>query len=166
MRTLVLDQGYQPHRVVSWQRAVGMLFVGKVEVLEEYDEWIRSVSLSIQMPAVVRLIRAVKRRQPPIRFSRLNVMTRDGFSCQYCAVDLPMRDLTYDHVLPRSRGGRTTWENVVTACKPCNHAKGDRTPSEAGMPLLRTPVKPTWLPARAVAATGGVVPERWRDYLV
>ena len=142
-----------------------MCFGGKVEILEEYEETIRSVSLSIQMPAVVRLIRAVRRRRPVIRFSRINVMTRDGFTCQYCGVVLPMKQLTYDHVCPRSRGGRTSWENVVTACKRCNHAKGDRTPREAAMPLRKAPVKPVWLPSRSVPSTAGPVPETWRTWL-
>ena len=142
-----------------------MCFGGKVEVLEEYDETIRSVSLSIQMPAVVRLVQAVRRRRPVVRFSRVNVMTRDGFECQYCGVRLPMKQLTYDHVRPRSRGGRTNWENVVTACRPCNHAKGDRTPREANMPLRNSPVKPTWLPARSVSSGAGPIPETWRMWL-
>lgn len=89
MRTLVLDQGYQPHRIVSWQRAVLMLFDGKVEVIEVYDDDIRSVTFVIKMPAVVRLLRALRGKRG-VKFSRMNVAIRDGFKCQYCARKLPL----------------------------------------------------------------------------
>jgi 5-methylcytosine-specific restriction endonuclease McrA len=166
MQTLVLDQGYQPHRIVSWQRAVVMLFDGKVEVVEEYDEDIRSVSVTIKMPAVVRMLRAMRGKKRGIKFSRINVATRDGFSCQYCSVKLPLRKLTYDHVVPRSQGGRTTWENIVMACYDCNEAKSDRTPAQAGMRLARTPVKPTWLPVIAFRVDpASSVPDAWSNWL-
>ena len=106
-RTLVLDLGYQPLRIVSWQRAVTMLFEGKVEVVEEYDEDIRSVSVTIKMPAVVRLLRALRGRKKAVKFSRINVMTRDRFRCQYCGLQLPMSRLNYDHVVPRSQNSKT-----------------------------------------------------------
>ncbi|MCZ2109143.1 MAG: hypothetical protein LC118_06205 [Dehalococcoidia bacterium] len=84
--TLVLDQGYQPHRIVSWQRAVHMIFDGKVEVVSEYDDEIRSISITIKMPAVVRLLSRVRGRKQMVKFSRINVATRDGFTCQYCGI--------------------------------------------------------------------------------
>jgi 5-methylcytosine-specific restriction endonuclease McrA len=166
MRTLVLDQGYQPHRIVSWQRAVMMLFAGKVEVVEEYDEDIRSVSITIKMPAVVRLLRAVGRQKPAIKFSRMNVATRDEFCCQYCGRKLPLGKLTYDHVVPRSQGGRTTWENIVMACYGCNERKGDRTPQKAGMQLRKQPVKPSWLPVIAFRVDPACsIPEAWAHWV-
>lgn len=149
MRTLVLDQSYQPHRVVSWQRAVTMLFQDKIEVLEAYDENIRSVSITIPMPAVVRLVHRIRASKKAVKFSRINVATRDGFRCQYCGDRRPMDQLTYDHVVPKSKGGRTTWENIVMACYGCNEKKGDRTPAQAGMRLRKTPVKPKRLPVVA-----------------
>ncbi|MGF1467067.1 MAG: HNH endonuclease [Sandaracinaceae bacterium] len=142
METLILTHSYLPHRVVGWQKAISMSYTGKVEVLETYDEVIRSVSLAVPMPAVVRLVRAVRRHEPRLRFSRANVLARDGFACQYCGETLPSRDLTLDHVVPRARGGGTTWENTVTACRPCNGRKGNRTPEEARMTLRRTPTRP------------------------
>jgi 5-methylcytosine-specific restriction endonuclease McrA len=148
MRTLVLDQGYQPHRVVSWQRAITMLFDGKVEVVEEYEHDVRSVTFTIKMPAVVRLLRAVRGKRG-VKFSRINVATRDGFRCQYCGRKLPLSKLTYDHVVPRSQGGKTRWENIVMACYDCNGRKGDRTPTQAGMRIDKLPVKPQWLPVVA-----------------
>lgn len=165
-RVLVLDQSYLPHRIVSWQRAVCLLFDGKAEIVEEGTGTLRSPSMEMAMPSVVRLVgRARGARRVTLRFSRVNVMTRDGFRCQYCAIRLPMRQLNYDHVLPRSRGGKTTWENVVTACYPCNSKKGDRTPAEAGMTLLKTPVKPAWLPVTSHRWVPERIPRKWYPYL-
>lgn len=166
MRTLVLDQGYQPHRIVSWQRAVTLLFAGKVEVVEEYDEKVRSVSIAIRMPAVVRLLRALRGKKRGIKLSRMNVATRDGFRCQYCGSKYPLSKLTYDHVVPRARGGKTTWENVVMACRPCNGDKAARTPDEAGMTLLAKPVKPDWLPVIAFRIDPACsMPEAWANWV-
>ena len=166
MQTLVLDRGYQPYRVVSWQRAVTMLFDGKVEVVEEYEDDVRSVSITIKMPAVVRLLRALRGRKQSVKFSRINVATRDDFRCQYCSRKLPLRQLTYDHVLPRALGGRSSWENVVMACRACNDRKRDRTPEQAGMQLAKRPVKPTWLPVIAFRIDPAcTVPEAWANWL-
>jgi 5-methylcytosine-specific restriction endonuclease McrA len=165
MRTLVLDQGYQPHRIVSWQRAITMLFDGKVEVVEEYDHDIRSVTVTIKMPAVVRLLRAVRHRRG-VKFSRINVATRDEFRCQYCGVKLPLAKLTYDHVVPRCRGGKTRWENVVMACYPCNGRKASRTPEQAAMRLRKAPVKPQWLPVIAFRIDPTCsIPEAWTHWV-
>ena len=117
MQVLVLDQGYAPHRVVHWQRAICMLFGGKVEVLEEYDEIVRSPSVAIHVPAVVRLLNAARRRPRVVRFSRFNVLLRDSFTCQYCGQRPHARELTMDHVVPRAQGGSTRWTNVVAACR-------------------------------------------------
>ena len=165
MRTLVLDQGYQPHRVVSWQRAVTMLFDGKVEVVEEYEHDIRSVTLTIKMPAVVRLLQAVRGRRG-VKFSRIHVATRDGFRCQYCGEKLPLSKLTYDHVIPRSQGGKTRWENIVMACLSCNGRKGSRTPEQARMRLRKEPIKPKWLPVVAFRIDPACsVPEAWTNWI-
>jgi len=164
-RTLVLTQSYQPHVVVSWQRAVTLWFLGKVEVLEEYEDLIRSVSITIRMPAVVRLLRAVRGVKRGVTFSRVNVMTRDGFRCQYCGVKKPMRELTFDHVKPRAHGGRTTWENIVTACYTCNRRKAGRTPVQAGMPLRTTPVRPTWLPTFTLRLDLTSIPDAWASWV-
>lgn len=153
MHVLILDQGYSPHRVVNWQRAVCMIFGGKVEVLEEYDEIIRSPSLAIRMPAVVRLLSSTRRRPRVVRFSRFNVLLRDNFACQYCGTSPHARELTVDHVVPRARGGLTRWNNVVAACRPCNHSKGSKTLDEARMKLQRTPAEPRFLPSMLGAHT-------------
>lgn len=166
MQTLVLDQGYQPHRIIPWQRAVTMLFTDKVEVVEEYDEEIRSVSLTIKMPAVVRLLRSARPRKRGIRFSRVNVAIRDDHRCQYCGVKLPLRQLTFDHVVPRRLGGATSWTNIVMACRPCNGHKGGRTPDAAGMRLRKEPIKPTWLPVSTFRfEQARSLPEAWTQWL-
>jgi len=166
MQTLVLTRGYLPHRIVNWQKAITMSFVGKVEVVETYDEVIRSVSLAIEMPAVVRLTRSIRHRAPKVRFSRMNVLTRDGFRCQYCGQKLPARELTFDHVVPRSQGGRTSWTNIVTACRPCNHDKRDRTPEQAGMTLRTKPARPEALPfSLTQLRVGRDVPDPWKDWV-
>lgn len=164
-RTLVLDQGYQPHRIVSWKRAVIMLFEGKVEVVEEYNEEIRSVSITIKMPAVVRLLNRVRGKKQAVKFSRMNVATRDDFKCQYCGDRLPLSKLTYDHVKPRAHGGRTVWENIVMACYSCNEHKRDRTPEQAGMKLRKAPVKPAWLPAVTLRFDTSSIPDAWASWV-
>lgn len=166
MQTLVLTQSYQPHRVVSWQKAITMFFDGKVEVLSEYDEDIRSVSITVKMPAVVRLVRHVRHARRGVKFSRANVLARDGLACQYCGRSAPSRELTFDHVVPRSQGGRTTWENIVTACARCNSQKGGRTPEQAGMKLRKAPTRPKELPFVHVRLDyGRGIPEAWQSWM-
>jgi 5-methylcytosine-specific restriction endonuclease McrA len=164
-KTLVLDQGYQPHRVVSWQRAVTMWWDGKCEIVEEYDEDIRSVTFTIKMPAVVRLLQRVRGKKQAVKFSRINVATRDNMTCQYCSDKLPLSKLTYDHVVPRSQGGKTLWENIVMACYGCNEKKADRTPAQAKMPLKKVPVKPAFLPVISMRFETGSCPDLWRSWI-
>lgn len=165
METLVLTNTYEPHRVVPWQKAITMFFDGKVEVLSEYDEDIRSVSITIKMPAVVRLVRAVRRARRGVRFSRANVLARDGFECQYCGARATSRELTFDHVVPRSQGGNTTWDNIVTACGRCNTRKGGRTPHQAGMSLRKAPARPKDLPTLFYKLELRGVPEAWKSWV-
>ncbi len=156
----------EPHRVVPWEKAIVMFFLGKVEVLEEYDEVLyRSDALTVRMPAVVRLTRVFRGIKRAIKFSRVNVMTRDKFTCQYCGSKKKMRELNYDHVVPRHLGGRTTWENIVACCYPCNARKRNRTPDQAGMALLSQPAKPKFLPLTANLSFGHKVPELWAGYV-
>jgi len=163
--TLVLDQGYQPHRVVTWQRAVMLWWEGKCEVVEEYDNDIRSVSITIKMPAVVRLLHRVRGKKQAVKFSRINVATRDNFTCQYCVKKLPLSKLTYDHVVPKSKGGKTCWENIVMACHPCNEGKRDRSPEQAGLKLRKQPVKPAYLPVVTMRFEMTNIPDAWVSYV-
>lgn len=162
---LLLNITYEPLRVINWKKAVTLLMLGKVEVLEEYGHEIRSVSFTIKLPAVVRLLRMVRKPKAPIKFSRQNIYARDRYRCQYCGRRFRSEDLTYDHVIPKSRGGRTRWDNIVTCCVSCNRRKGGRTPVEAGMALVRKPQRPNWLPAVRITIGFREVPSSWRDYL-
>jgi 5-methylcytosine-specific restriction endonuclease McrA len=165
MRTLLLTPWMAPHKIISWERAVVLLTLDKIDVLEEYDVEIRSPSVAMRTPAVVRLRKAGSTTKHAVRFSRINVYTRDGFRCQYCGERKEMRDLNYDHVVPRVRGGHTVWENIVTSCYACNDRKGSRTPEEAGMTLRRKPFKPTSLPVTpAFRVTRAEMPEAWLPY--
>jgi 5-methylcytosine-specific restriction endonuclease McrA len=161
---LLLSSSYEPLRIISWQNAVCMFFLGKVEIVEEYDHDIRSVSVAIKAPAVVRLLRYFRagRKSPPL--SRANLLARDNFTCQYCAKELTSKEATLDHVVPRSQGGRTTWENIVCACATCNRKKGGRTPKEAHMKLLSKPIKPDWLPVLHIKLHGNI-PSSWNLFL-
>lgn len=168
METLVLDTSYVPVARVHWQRALTLLFMGKVEVVEEYEtEKIRSVTFSMKMPSVVRFLRALRSKKRAIKFSRENVYARDHGKCQYCGGRLTRPEATYDHVIPRAQGGTTTWENVVICCVPCNQKKKDRTPVQAGMKLLSTPVKPKKLPdhMKLTISWKPGMPPSWRDWL-
>jgi len=164
-RTLILSLGYEPVKIVSWRRAITLLFLGKVEVIEEYDRAIRSTSLVIKIPAVVRLLAAIRRHKQPVKFSRVNIYGRDRYTCQFCGEQKPIAELTYDHVVPRSQGGKTTWTNIVTACEACNRAKANRTPEQAGMRLRARPVQPKAMSALVVTISKESMPDAWRDYL-
>lgn len=163
---LFLDVDWQPLRIEPWERAISDLFLGKVEVIEHSrDRTIQTVSRAVPMPSVVRLVRRFRREKIRVKFSRLNIYARDGFTCQYCGHLYATEDLTFDHVLPRSRGGKTSWENIVTCCIGCNVQKANRTPAEARMALARAPRKPRYLPAVGVKSSRGFqVPEEWRPY--
>jgi 5-methylcytosine-specific restriction endonuclease McrA len=162
--TLLLNASFEPLKVISWERAVTLLFLGKVEVVDEYDREVHSVSMAIRVPAVVRLLRYIKlgTRRPPL--SRINLLARDNFNCQYCGCDLEYRESTIDHVVPRSQGGVTSWDNVVSACHTCNRKKGGRTPLQAKMPLTTEPIQPEWLPILSVRFNRNM-PSAWLVFL-
>jgi 5-methylcytosine-specific restriction endonuclease McrA len=162
---LVLDVDYRPLRIEHWKKVITDEFLGKIEVVAySNDKTIKGVTREYPMPAVVRVLRRFRRDRQAIKFSRLNIYSRDAFTCQFCRQAFPSEDLTFDHVTPRSKGGKTTWENIVTACVPCNSEKANRTPSEAGMKLMRAPKKPRWLPVVTVDMDRTRVPEEWQPY--
>lgn len=165
--TLLLNAGFEPLRVVSWQRAFVLFFQGKAEILETYADSIHTVSLAFQVPAVIRLRYWInlRRHQPVIRFSRANIYARDEYRCQYCYKKFTERDLTLDHVFPVVRGGRKTWDNIVAACIRCNQRKSDRTPEEAGLRLYRRPSMPGWLPGIFGSVKTRMPHTLWEPYL-
>jgi 5-methylcytosine-specific restriction endonuclease McrA len=154
---------YFPLSLWSWQDAIKAVCLERVNIVSSYDRIIRSPSFEMFLPSVVSLKDYVKPARHPA-FTRFNVFLRDRFQCQYCG---SKDDLTFDHVIPRSKGGRTTWENVVTACAPCNLRKSDRLPREIRMWPLQPPYQPT---VHDLHNAGRAFPpnhlhESWLDYL-
>ncbi len=154
---------YFPLSLWSWQDTIRAVFLERVNILAEYDRAVHSPTFSMKLPSVVSLKTYVKPARHPA-FTRFNVFLRDRFECQYCGAP---EDLTFDHVVPRSRGGRTVWENVVAACAPCNLAKGGRTPKQAGMIPRNWPHKPTVTELRNNGRRfpPNYLHESWVDYL-
>jgi 5-methylcytosine-specific restriction endonuclease McrA len=148
---------------ISWRKAIILLTLGKVEVIEAYERHVRSTSVVFKLPCVVRLVTRFRRFQRQVRYSKQNIFARDRWTCQYCGQRRSIDELTQDHVIPRSRGGRTCWENVVTCCVDCNTRKANRTPEQAGMRLRYRPQRPSWLPM-FVLHLGKDPPEAWKDY--
>ena len=154
---------YFPLSLWSWQDAVKAVFLERVYIVDHYDAYVRSPSFEMRLPSVIALKEYVQVARNPA-FTRFNVFLRDRFTCQYCG---SREDLTFDHVIPRSKGGRTTWENVVAACAPCNLKKGGRTPRQAGLHIERDPIRPTsWqLQDHGRSFPPNHLHETWRDYL-
>ncbi|MGB0454151.1 MAG: HNH endonuclease [Bacteriovoracaceae bacterium] len=141
-----MDNTFFPVKIVSWQKAIVLLLTGRAEVVVEYeDKTIRSVNFDINLPKILRL-NSRHRAGKKIKFNRTNVFLRDEHRCQYCHNIFRYDELTIDHVLPVSRGGPTTWQNVVASCARCNTKKGAKTPREAGMKLYKEPKEPNWSP--------------------
>jgi len=154
---------YYPLSLWPWQEVIKAVFLDRVDVVSTYDQEVHSPSFAMKLPSVVSLKHYVAQDRPPA-FTRFNLFLRDAFTCQYCTHET---DLTFDHVIPRSRGGRTTWENIVTACARCNLAKGGRTPHEAHMHPRHKPRRPS---AYELQERGRRFPphhlhESWLDYL-
>ncbi len=157
---------YFPLSLWHWQDAVKASFLDRVNVVSEYDHQVHSPSRTMRLPSVI----ALKHYIPSVRrpaFTRFNVFLRDQFACQYCGHDYPASNLTFDHVIPRSRGGRTTWENVVTACAECNIVKSNRWPRSGSMVPIHPPSEPTTheLQERGRAYPPNHLHESWRDFL-
>ena len=166
-KVLLLSQAMTPLDIIDGRRAIEKLFEGKAEVLEEYDDaLIRSSRLSLNLPCVMRLLKSAKKRRL-VKFSRNNILYRDGERCQYCGKKFPRSELTLDHVIPkctRTPDSYKSWTNIVAACKPCNRYKAGRTPEQAGMRLLRKPSKLEWIPDLVFATLKGV-PDKWVPYI-
>jgi 5-methylcytosine-specific restriction endonuclease McrA len=141
-RVLVLNQDFSPLMVCSIQRAFILVYLNKSELVKPANgHKLRSVTQSFPMPSVIRLNRYVNAPYKGVNLTRQNIFKRDNFECQYCC---KKRELTIDHVVPRSKGGKDTWTNLVTACKKCNAKKGEHSPEQAGMVLMRKPAKPSY----------------------
>lgn len=173
-RTLVLSPWMQVHDTMSWKAAIVLVVDQKVDVLETHDHTVASAGnryegrapLVMDVPAVVRLRKMERMYKDGVKFSRNNVYARDGCRCCYCGKRFPTWALNFDHVFPRSRGGKTVYENIVTACRGCNTKKDDRTPEEAGMKMLFKAHRPTHLSgSRPMALDLTRLPECWLPYI-
>lgn len=160
---LVLNANFQPINVTSTHRAINLVLAEKATLLLNGRGVIHSVSQTFPLPSVIRLRRMVKRPRPIVKFNRKEIFRRDNYTCQYCGRQLA--NLTIDHVVPRHLGGKTQWDNVVTACSRCNHLKGGMTPEQSGMYPLTSPQDP---PTTAAYLFGKHLPENqeWQQFLV
>ena len=154
---------YYPLSVWPWQTAIKAVFLERVDIVSHYEREVRSPSAAIKLPSVIALRQYVKPSAHPA-FTRFNLFLRDAFACQYCGAG---SDLTFDHIQPRSRGGRTSWTNIVTACAPCNLRKGGRTPREAGMTPRRSARRPTMYELQELGRRfpPHFLHQSWVDYL-
>ena len=161
-RVLVLNASYEPLNVCSLRRAHVLVFKGRAEILESHDRPLRSACAHFRRPHVIRLVTYVRvPRGATRRNSRRVLFARDGWQCAYCGSE--SHRLTLDHVVPRSRGGTSVWENVVASCAPCNHHKGDRLLEETSMTLRTVPRPPT--PILFIRLATEHIPDVWRRYL-
>jgi len=153
---------YVSYNFESWREA--SQFKAQLEGRREHEDWIRAVNFEIQVPRVIRLLRYEMYPKNVVKFNRRNIFLRDENRCQYCGHRFSTQQLSLDHVVPRSRGGLTNWENIVCACLRCNVRKGGRTPHEAGMRLFRRPTKPKRSPMLAHQLTSHKY-ESWKQFL-
>jgi len=164
-RVLILDSGYRPLGIINWKKAVALAWLDKAEILEEYDDVLRSPSFEMNVPAVIRLRSYIIRKDPVVKFSKKNLYIRDNGMCQYCHKNITYEASTYDHVLPRSKGGKTSWDNIVIACSKCNEKKDARTPEQAHMRHVN-PRPPTHQMLLAKMLHSVVSPpQQWHDYI-
>lgn len=179
---LVLNRVFQPVQLTTAKRAFVLLFGGAAHALDEggeeydFDVW-RSLPVRddddalpiiggrLRVPRVLHLHRYDRTPRATVRLTRRNLMFRDGHQCQYCLKQPPLRELNIDHVLPRSRGGDDTWENLVTACRVCNLRKGWRTPEEANMRLARRPFRPKWSMTAQILLASATKYREWEPFL-
>lgn len=179
---LLLNRHYAPVSVTTARRALVLLFAGAAVALDEHgdshdfgawqklpvrevDDPLPIVGGNLRVPRVLHLVRYDRSPRFGVRLTRRNLMLRDGYECQYCGRRPGLRELNVDHVVPRSRGGNDSWENLVISCRRCNLVKGKRTPEEAGMRLRAKPRKPTWTTAVHIALTTRTPFEEWEPFL-
>ena len=189
MDVLVLNRSYMPMYRVSWNDAFTLLWQGRVEVLEGYEDRTiqSSPATSLEtypkalhplrtgedgvwmVPSVIRFLTDVVKGMftRGVKFTRRNIWLRDRGICQYCGLNVTVKEFEFEHVIPRSHGGKTSWDNIVVGCRPCNQKKRNRTPAQAGMRLRTKPVRPKSLPGKGTLALlwGEGMPSTWKDYL-
>lgn len=162
---LVLNASYEPIHVCAAKRALVLLFKGVAQSEVHTADLLHSTSAAVNVPSVIRLLEYRRIPRQTRSLSRKNILARDRYTCQYCNHGCSMGELTLDHVLPRSRGGASSWENLVAACRRCNNRKGDRLPEEANMKLKKRPKPFTLHTSRSLMRQMGTQQETWRKYL-
>ena len=162
---LVLNASYEPINVCAARRALILILKGVASPEEVAEHRVFSPRHSMPLPSVIRLLEYRRIPHQTRALSRKNILMRDRYTCQYCQRTLPSAEMTLDHVVPRSRSGETTWENLVACCHPCNNRKGSRTPEEAGMKLARAPRPFTLHTSRHLMRLLAKSEDRWRKYL-
>lgn len=161
-----MNSGFEPIKVVSWQKAILLWLQNRVEVLEYHSVFVNSATQAFPLPAVIRLQQYIKPYfSVKDRPTRQQIFKRDKQTCQYCKEWFPVRELTIDHVNPLSKGGKHTWENVVTACSDCNNKKGSKSLRQLGWNLLKQPTKPALLIGHKIQIVDGELPDSWRPFL-
>ncbi len=160
-KTLKLDAAYRPIEIISGTEALVMCLIGKARTIETYDKFIHSPSKIFKIPSVIVLCRVIKFRFNALHCNRKSIFARDNHICQYCEKSFGDKELTLDHILPKSRGGDKIWTNIVAACKKCNQKKGNKRPDEAGMTLMKTPRKPK----NSFFDSKSNIQQIWKDYL-
>jgi 5-methylcytosine-specific restriction endonuclease McrA len=162
---LVLNASYEPINVCAARRALVLVLKGVASAEEHSPMLVHAARRTMQLPSVIRLLEYRRIPHQTRALSRKNILMRDRYTCQYCLKTLPSSEMTLDHVIPRSRAGETTWENLVACCHHCNNKKGCRTPDEAGMKLTRQPRPFSLHTSRHLMRLLGKSDEQWRKYL-
>lgn len=144
-KTLLLDSSFYPIQMIDWKKALTLFFTERAEIVEHHlDVEIRSTHESFKLPKVMRLFTKVGNVNI-VKFNRLNVFYRDNFQCQYCGGKFARKDLTLDHVIPRSKDGKSEWTNIVSSCAPCNTRKADKLLKDLSFDLIKRPIEPKWM---------------------
>ena len=165
-QTLVLNATYEVIQVVDWQKAITLICLEKVDIVEEYDECVSSPSVKVKVPAVIKYRKLIRPKYRALRFSKNNIYLRDNYTCQYCGEYVGRAKLTLDHIIPRSKNGKTDWANCVACCESCNIFKGSKSLKDAGMTLIKQPHQPSFtdcfgLIMRLKTET---IPSIWQNY--
>jgi len=155
---LKLNQNYEPLEIINWKEALKLVFLEKAEAIKIYDIKIHTPNQEFNVPAIIRLFKQFKKPRKKIRFNKRNVFIRDNYMCQYCGLEDDK--LTIDHIVPKVKGGRTEWTNVVACCVDCNRKKRDKSLKEVGMKLRKKPIEPDWMPL----SIPNNIPDMWKDY--
>jgi len=167
-QVLVVNSSYMPINSISWQKAISLVYIGKAEAIcVDENKILRSPSVSMPKPIVVRLVKYNKMPDISLKFNKKNIFLRDNYTCQYCGKKLPTNELTLDHVRPRKLGGETNWENIVTCCQDCNAKKSEYSLIQSGMKLLSTPKKPYYTSHLLIRKCASVKElEEWKPYFI